>query len=320
MGVVALAVPVFMAINFAFFLYWIVQGKKQFLLSTLCLLAGWWHFNALYQFGAKNQNTDSLNKIRIMTYNVHYYYAAFTWAKTYADPQEMKDLINEIDPDFFCIQEFQTAKKWVPEIKLKYKVVTKHQTAHLAIYSTYPIINSGEIDFPEKDVEYEKYLFADIVMQQDTIRLITAHLASIGLNNKDLQTFTQIENADDEKVKNSAKEIYKRLVKAYKRRGIQVNSIADFIAQSPHPVILCGDFNDTPTSYTYKKLTSQLQDAYKLAGSGIGATHSRFDHYNIPMRIDHIFADKKLVPYNWQVIKKNYSDHFPVVVDYELKN
>jgi len=318
-GVVALGVPVLMGINLLFVLYWIILRKRQFFLSTFCLLLGWWHFNALYQFSPSNKAKENSEFIRVMSYNVHHYYAAFTWAKTYAKVEDMVALINETDPDIFCVQEFQSAKKWVPQERLKYKVVSNHVSTHLAIFSKYPIIHSDEVYFPAKKEEYDKFLYADILIKQDTLRVITAHLESIGLNNKDLQTFTQIENADEEKVKRSGKIIYDRLLQGYKERGVQVNSLADFISESPYPVILCGDFNDTPTSFAYKKLTSQLSDSYVLAGSGINATHTRFDHYHIPMRIDHILADKKLTPHNWQVIKKDYSDHYPVVVDYDLK-
>ncbi len=317
LGIAGLAVPMLMGINAAFVLYWLILGKIRMLVSVLCLLAGWWHFNALYQFSPTNPETQNPPQLRVMTYNVRSFHfpGPYKWHNT---PPGIARITDSLNPDILCMQEFLPGGNWVPKFKHTYKFISKEKGIALAIYSTYKIVNSGEVPFTNQGGAYGSFIFADINLGDDTIRVINTHLISIRIENKDLQTFTQIENADDEKVKRSAKEIYKRLLKAYTRRGAQVTDIADFIEDSPYPVILCGDFNDTPTSFAYRQLTNTLQDSYLLAGSGIGATHTRFAHYKIPVRIDHILADKRFTPSNWHVIKKEYSDHFPVVVDFEF--
>ena len=317
-GVVALGVPVLMGINFLFVIYWLILRKKQFFLSTFCLLLGWWHFNALYQFSPTNKAIESTDNIRVMSYNVRVFHfpGPYNWHNT---PPAMKKMVDSLNPDVLCMQEFLAGGNWVPKFSHKYKYLANNHGFTLAIYSNYKFIDKGEVPYPVKKGGYGRFIYADVLRGTDTIRIVNIHLMSIKLDNSDLQTFTQIENADEEKVKRSGQEIYQRLITAYKTRGLQVETISNFIAASPYPVILCGDFNDTPTSYAYRKLTQKLKDAYCVAGSGIGATHTRFDHYNMPVRIDHILADEKLTPYNWQVVKKELSDHYPVVVDYELK-
>jgi len=317
-GVIALGVPILMGVNLIFVLYWLILRKRQFFLSTFCLLLGWWHFNALHQFSPKNPAESREDSFRVMSYNVRIFHfpGPHLWHET---PPAMERMADSLKPDVFCMQEFLAGGNWVPNFKHKYKYVADLKGFTLAIYSNYKFLDKGEVAYPVKNGGYGRFIYADILRGNDTLRIVNVHLMSVRLKNTDLQTFTQIEDADVEKVKRSAKEIYKRLILAYKTRGIQVESISNFIESSPYPVILCGDFNDTPTSFAYRKLTAQLKDSYVLAGSSVAATHTRFSHYNIPMRIDHIFADARLSPSNWQIVKKVHSDHFPVMVDYELK-
>ena len=38
----------------------------------------------------------------------------------------------------------------------------------------------------------------------------------------------------------------------------------------PYPIIICGDFNDTPVSYAYQQLGDNMIDAFLESGNGIG--------------------------------------------------
>ena len=318
MGVISLSVPVFMAINLVFVLYWILLRRKQMMLSIICLAVGWWHFNALYQFGNSVSYHFTKPPISVMTYNVHNYYPNHPWKKTYVPKEKMAGLVEEANPDILCMQEFQNVKPWVPGY-LKFKTITKNHDTQLAIYSRYKMLKTNVVNYPNKKGAYQKFMYADILVNDDTVRVVNVHLASIALDNADLRTFKDIDQADQEKIEKSGKQIFSRLIDGYKKRGTQVNSVDSFVTKSPYPIILCGDFNDTPTSYSYKKLTTHLEDAYTQAGHGLHATHPRFDRYKIPVRIDHIFSSSKFQATNWQVIQKEYSDHYPVLVNFMVK-
>jgi endonuclease/exonuclease/phosphatase family metal-dependent hydrolase len=82
------------------------------------------------------------------------------------------------------------------------------------------------------------------------------------------------------------------------------------ILKSPYPVIVCGDFNDSPVSYTYQKISANLKDAFLESGTGLGSTYSgRFPSY----RIDYILHNPQLSCYQYANPKMGLSDHQPVI-------
>ena len=95
---------------------------------------------------------------------------------------------------------------------------------------------------------------------------------------------------------------------SYINRANESKKIKEHINSSPFPVIVCGDFNDTPISYTYSTLKENLSDAFKESGIGIGNSY-----VGIPsLRIDYILHDKKFNSYNYKKNKYELSDHFPI--------
>jgi endonuclease/exonuclease/phosphatase family metal-dependent hydrolase len=102
---------------------------------------------------------------------------------------------------------------------------------------------------------------------------------------------------------------------AYIQRAEQVDILAKHIQSSPYPVIVCGDFNDTPVSYTYNKLSKNLQDAFVESGSGIGNTFRG----NFPyVRIDYVLYSPSLKLHHYHTEKVNWSDHFPVMTNFTI--
>jgi len=82
------------------------------------------------------------------------------------------------------------------------------------------------------------------------------------------------------------------------------------MSQSPYPIILCGDFNETPQSYIYKLLSENFDDAFREGGWGIGSTYAG----KIPgLKIDHILYPKEMKVLDARVSKVEFSDHYPVV-------
>jgi endonuclease/exonuclease/phosphatase (EEP) superfamily protein YafD len=100
---------------------------------------------------------------------------------------------------------------------------------------------------------------------------------------------------------------------AYIKRALQADQLARHIRESPYPVIVCGDFNDTPFSYTYYKVRNHLKDAFVESGSGFGSTY----HDNFPpIRIDYIFYSPSMKSLLFRDDKKGGSDHFPVISEF----
>ncbi|NBV30468.1 MAG: hypothetical protein EBR98_02805 [Chitinophagaceae bacterium] len=101
------------------------------------------------------------------------------------------------------------------------------------------------------------------------------------------------------------------------KRGIVIRSMqADIIDQvrnnSPYPVVLTGDLNDVPNSYTYFKVRGSFKDAFLEKGYGIGRT---FRSLSPTLRIDYIFTDPRFSVVQFKREKKDYSDHYMIVAD-----
>ena len=112
-----------------------------------------------------------------------------------------------------------------------------------------------------------------------------------------------------------SKNIISKFKRGFLRRQLQAEKIRTEIDKSPYPVIVTGDFNDVPNSYAYHTIGKGLNNAFAEKGSGLGRT---FSGISPVLRIDNIFADKKMDVLQFQLIKKKLSDHFPILADLQM--
>jgi len=112
--------------------------------------------------------------------------------------------------------------------------------------------------------------------------------------------------------------ILRQLKHGFSHRAQQVDKLADELAKCPYPVLICGDFNDTPFSYTYTTImnSTKLKDSFRTAGSSFDGTYAG----KLPnFRIDYLLHDKSIEAYNYRVLKAKLSDHYPVVCNFRIK-
>ena len=101
---------------------------------------------------------------------------------------------------------------------------------------------------------------------------------------------------------------YKRYVA---KRSLQANMIRKHMNHSPYPVILAADINDPPVSYTHRILSMDHIDSFVAAGNGLGISYAG----HIPLlRIDNVILSEDFKVLDHQVLRKKYSDHYPVRV------
>lgn len=313
-GLLGLGYPIWLVVNALFSLFWIISLKRQFLFSFVCILIGYPQFSAFFQFEGSNRAfAEEDEPVKVMSYNVQ------TFSKQlFTNWQEsaiaIRNVINQEDADIACFQEYYENPE-TPRFNYRYKhIVFTNKSFGLAIMSKFKMIHKGEVAFNNNVGVYGKFIYADILKGEDTIRVINTHLLSIGLDSKNLSALSGSEISQHELEKQKQK-LLKPLLRGYKGRGDQAKKLGDFIEESPYKVILCGDFNATPGSYSYRQVSSQLKDTFVESGIGFSTTLPSFHKYKFPLRIDHIFVSEELVSYNHEVIEKGFSDHYPVVVD-----
>jgi endonuclease/exonuclease/phosphatase family metal-dependent hydrolase len=180
----------------------------------------------------------------------------------------------------------------------------------LATFSNYPIISSRKMDFSNTNMSF--CLVTDIAFPTDTVRVINVHLESIRFRKEDYMFVNELANNRNSgnDLKQGSRVILSKMKRAYMKRAVQVNELKAIIADSPYRTMVCGDFNDTPTSYVYRQVTEPLQDAFKIAGSGLGQTYREL----LPiLRIDYILPDKSMKVFHYKTIHSDLSDHYPIV-------
>ena len=182
-------------------------------------------------------------------------------------------------------------------------------------FFTYPLIDTGLIRYQKPSIP-EALIHGDIIFNGDTIRIYTTHLQSVQFQKQDYETLDKIKNNNEIEVKTS-RGIFSKLKRGVINRSSQANLVKAEISKSPYPFILTGDFNDVPNSYTYFTIKdNDLQDAFLMSGLGVGRTY-----YNIApaLRIDYILTTKNFEVKQFNRIIKNYSDHYMLVADLNLK-
>jgi endonuclease/exonuclease/phosphatase family metal-dependent hydrolase len=162
---------------------------------------------------------------------------------------------------------------------------------------------------------------ADILIGGDTIRVGTFHMQSYGFLHRDYQDLYRIKSQADTGLR-ASRNIYRKMRYAFTLRGMQADVIHEKISSSPYPVVLCGDLNDVPSSYSYVTIRGEFKDAFLEKGSGLGKTfmsgRSRFLSWLPTLRIDYIFVDPDLEVKQFRQVTKQLSDHRGLITDIEL--
>lgn len=201
--------------------------------------------------------------------------------------------IRSLHPDVICLQErphdnLLHRDSISAALGYPYRAFNSREdeVLNLAVYSRFPLSNMKEYYFPDS---YNKVLQIDLQYKGRTIRLFNMHLQTTGITpafqgNNLLHTYQL--NA--------------------KERNRQAQLLAEAIASIPYPVILCGDLNDTPISYAYRKLTNKLKDCFLEAGNGWGGTYQPANNL---FRIDYTLCSPELKTSTYRLYNNRWSDH-----------
>ncbi|WP_396190867.1 endonuclease/exonuclease/phosphatase family protein [Flavobacterium sp.] len=304
LSVLTLVLPLFLIVNGLFFIYWILQLKRQMILSGIVLVLGITFVNKFYKFSTTEQLREEKDFV-VMSYNVRLF-NLFQWIERESVKDEMKAFIDEQNPDILCIQEYsETANVDLRVYKHKFIFMqgNKIKTGQ-AIFSKFPIIDQGNIEFPESD---NLIVYADIRKGSDTIRVYNMHLQSIKISPDVSEMQEHVETIDQQK----SQMVFKRIGQAFTKQQLQAEILMRHKKECKFPMIICGDMNNSAFSYVYRSIKGNLNDCFEEAGKGFGETYN-FKYY--PARIDYIFADKSMKVKSFQNFPQfKNSDHYPIV-------
>lgn len=319
-----LAYPIFLVLNVLFVLLWIILWKKYMFFSIIIIFLGWNQLTSLYPFRFSEIKPETTNSLIVFSYNVHSLYGSEQALSIPETRSKVTEFLSRHRGDIYCIQEFfaigqahtQTISRFMKALNLSYYYYKNYQDFFdktkinaIATFSKYPIINQGQFR-----IEGKKYfaIFTDIVYDYDTIRVYNLHLESIRFGDEDMSFYSHLTTPGEETTpfKLGSQKIMWKLRKAFILRSKQVDLLTRDIRNCTYPVIICGDFNDTPFSYTYQQLASNLQDAFKSAGYGFfGETYRG----KLPaFRIDYLLFSDFFTASGYKKYEVDLSDHYPI--------
>ncbi len=327
-----LAYPYILLANIIFMLVWLLIRPKYALLSLILILLGLNHTGRLLRFGHSSAIPEEAGDIRVLSYNIQNFIKYNTSSTKYLTDFENEKKINEFvtdhKADIVCLQEVlndrENHQHFIHEFGNKihcpntyarnYFSTSKAKVDAIAIFTKYPILKTGYLEFDKKTIA----IFADLLIQTDTIRLYNLHLASIHFQKEDIDFISDLaETQEQDKIKTGTRNVLSKLKQAFIKRGKQVELVSKHVAYSPYPVIICGDFNDTPASYTYRKLSKGMQDAFVEKGAGFGITYAG---EKIPaFRIDYMLFDPHFEIKEFEIHDINLSDHYPLSARVSIK-
>ena len=304
LSVLTLILPLFLLLNTLFFIYWLLQLKRQLILSGLVLLLGITFINKFYKFSSTEMPEEEKD-FTVMSYNVRLF-NLFDWIPNDNVGNTILTFINDQNPDVLCVQEYSENAK-IDFRAYKYKAVfmegNKIKTGQ-AIFSKFPIFNQGDFKIKEAG---NNIIYADIKKGKDTIRVYNIHLQSIKIS----PDVNEIEEHVDAIDQNKSQQVFTRIRDAFKKQEQQAAVLVNHKKNCNYPIIICGDMNNSAFSYIYRTIKGDLNDCFEEAGNGFGQTY-KFKYY--PARIDYIFADKKMTVKSFKNFPQfENSDHFPIL-------
>lgn len=295
--------------NIILFLYWLIRWKKMAIFSFLVIASGYPFITTYYALNPKT-TVDTPYDLSVLTYNICQMNAS-NWMQEKDTPKQIMDYINNSGADIVCIQEFparDASFQKFPGYKYRYR------NKDVALISRYPIVKKGKIEFGPGNAAAG--IYADIDVKGDTIRVYALHLESYRLGNNEKKIYKDLTSGNTENATQGVKKISSRLVHANRNRANQAIKVKSHVQQSPYPVIICGDFNDTPLSYAYHTLSTGMTDSFTEKGRGLGNTYiGEFPSF----RIDHILHTPSFRTASYTRDSVKYSDHYPVLSKLKFK-
>ena len=319
-SVMGMTFPVFLIANLVFLFFWLTFKWRKIWIPIVGYAVAYVPLTTYMPIHKSQEMPDGT--IKLISYNVCQYGGNYKYEYGF---ETVYRYLEEQNADIVCIQEdVDTWRRfvfnWYKKIYAYNDTTIFHKTSTsmngVGIHTKYPILKKERIMYKSVGNGSVAYY---LKVQDDTVIVINNHLEGTHLSNEDRANYKRMIRGKMEKdtVKTEAFFLLKKLGRYAAKRAPEADAVHAYIeAHREYPIIVCGDFNDSPISYSRRTIAQGLTDCYKETGCGIGLSYNQKGFF---VRIDHILCSDHFKPYNCTVDNKmDASDHYPIICNLKL--
>ncbi|MCM1503419.1 MAG: endonuclease/exonuclease/phosphatase family protein [Bacteroidales bacterium] len=306
-----------------FLLGWAVKRRsRSFIIPLLALVPSFFFIGSYVRVSGGESVGDVTGRdIKVVSYNV----GRFMQGKAGSGQAARKACLDSViaflkstDADIVCLQEFYLSDdadlKSLIGRKLKgynaeyYMFDSRRGRSGNVTLSRFKAKDKGVIKF---DGSANLAIYTDYRIRDEVLRVYNCHFESYNVSPSGL--LRSLLQRDGKRLR----DVEDKMRSGILRRPKQVSKVLGHIADSPVEAMVCGDFNDSPMSYTYFRMSRGRRDTFRQAGKGFSATFSLLWPL---IRIDYVLYPKKFTAISHSTPRKTFSDHYPVVSEIRIDN
>ena len=317
-----MAFPVFLVINLLFLFFWLTFKWRKAWIPIVGYVLAYFPISLYMPVNLRQELPEGT--IKLLSYNVCQYGGNYKYEQGF---DTVYNYLKRQNADIVCLQE--DADTWRRFVMQRYAKIYPYNDTTIfcntamsmngvGIHTRFPIIRKERIWYQSVangSVAY--YLKLD---NGDTLLVINNHLEGTHLSKEDRANYKRMlrGNMERDTAREESMLLLEKLATSAAKRAPEVDIVHQYIeAHRQYPMIVCGDFNDNPISYSRRTLAQGLTDCFVETGRGIGLSYNQKGFF---VRIDHILCSEHFEPYNCQIDNEmDASDHYPIVSWVKMK-
>lgn len=298
------ACPYLFVVNGLWVIFWLCLVRKTFLLSAAAIVLRMSFIPLYVQVGGVSEWTaNDQPALRVMTFNVHGFRGTDGELPADSGAARFVALLHQEQPDVVSLEEFARPPHYalldsLQRMGYAYHHGYRERLGGVVLFSRFPLTpveagGRGEV-------------CTDVAWQGDTVRFISVHLNSYRLTADESHDLSRLNYRETH-----VRSIFHKMLETIDQHEREWREeLYPLLTASPHPVLVAGDFNDTPASYIYQQLSQHLRDTYVEQGRGFSNTYHASKP---PFRIDYVFCDSTFTVEAYRCVASDISDHYPVM-------
>ena len=309
--------------NVVIFLFLLLMWSRKVWIAVIALMISIPGLSKSFSFGSMKEGAGDL---KVMSYNVHNFSHIDKEVGKEDFANQVVNIVREQSPDVLCCQEFaafsstMTRPKCIEEFAkdagFSYVYYNKKNNyGGNVIFSKWPIEKVSEDTGFGQENTYGVMVSVD-AGDRGLFYLANLHLLSFMLTDNEIDVLVSPYEQRDT-LDAVGMTVARKLKYAFEKRAKEIATVLQAMPSVNGPVIVCGDFNETPLSYVYREMQKAgFVDTFTKAGRGIKPTYAG----RLPMlRIDYIWANEKVLPVRFNRYRRKASDHYPVILEFAIQ-